>query len=661
MDWMSYLDFATLVPAAGAVVALVTLQINYRQLLLAYQSNKKDGAKRREEVFERCRRHYADLGVYPFGNNPNLVPKTQWATVLRDAKALTVSEKYNPDSLALAAYCYLMMREVRKATRCAKGALASDPEHREALKVLLNIAIEGKQHRRAASLVKKCLRLYPESPDFICAMAQLCKAKGDLAQARTYAEQSIALDEHYYPPYRLMISICKEQQEHENMEDWLLRAKSLFPDSKELLGWLVIFYVSRGNESATTEIFEKIGQSENNTVYFALAELMGASPAAVAASAQQALDRLRGDEAMANAVASGLAYCSLQLKQNPMDVLALHIYGMLQLYGYIRTGDHAQLIAATSTLEKASSLAAKYDIFSNLATCYLWQNRLEETKEALLKSAMALLGEGAPGAAGVYLDFVDGALAFPVEGADLKADVFFEEVLKDCIRHFPDFSPAYRKLGEYYRSNSRWDDEYQIRKQLVANSLVDSKFAINFVQRAIERRQWDDAQSVVENIDEGEFYSKALFCRGVCMFGRSDYTAGNQLVNQAYALGYVPDEFDFEMLGHVFYDDQNFVDAAAVFSRALEKNPDNYLHHSWKGSSLLMLSRYEEAIVALLKAESMNGDDEQVLRDLAHCHDCLGRGEKAIEYYKKMLKLNPASEEAREKIDKYFQPRHVVD
>lgn len=659
MDWINSIDLATAVPLLGLVIALATLLFNYKQLLLTFRKDSIDSSQRREQVFESCAEHFATLGVYPFAKEPTPIEKSRLNEILRQASMLATSEPDNPDVLALMAHCLLLQKHFRQATRCARKALSQAPAHREALKALFWVRMEQKQLRRAASVMARCMKSYPDSPDFLFGMARLHRARSELDLAEEYARRAITLDQHYFYPYRLLIEIYREKQDTTNLEDWLTRARSQFPENRSVLGYLVEFALSNLQGKGVPDILEGIGFKESNRVFFALAEIIGFHSARGNALSGSAMYAVLLDREYINIVDSGLEYCALQLKENSMDTLTLHISGLLKGIKYLTSKSRSWLNEAVRDLERAASLFVQDDICFNLALFYLMQSRVDDTKRTLLRGAMALLEKGDNDAPRIYIEFALALRDAPPPGIEIDADSAFEAILKDCACHFPEYLPAYGGLSELYEKQDRLDDQYELEKLACLNDAATPDIMINFARRAIVKRDWDAALRVLDTIDDDKHLPSALFCHAICLFAQSDYAAGNHLLNQAYEQGFKPADSDYQELGHVFYELENFVDAASAFRSAIEANPQQADHYSWRGNSLLRMSRYDEAIKDLLLAESMNSSDEWTLRDLAFCFEQTGDAARAIEYCKKLLKLNPDSAFAKDKIDQYYQPRSL--
>jgi tetratricopeptide (TPR) repeat protein len=659
MDWTNSIDLSTAVPLLGLVIALVTLLFNHKQLRLTFRKDSIDTSQRREQVFERCAAHFATLGVYPFSKEPASIEKSKISDILRQASMLAASEPDNPDALALMAHCFLLQGHLKKTIRCADKALSHDSAHREALKALFWARMNQKHFSRAASVMARGMKSYPDSADFVFGMARLYRARGELALAEEFARRAVTLDPHYFFPYRLLIEIYREKQDTTNLEDWLTRARSQFPENRSVLGYLLEFALSNLQGKGVPDILEGIGFKESNRVFFVLAEIIGFHSARGAVLSGSAMYTVLNDKEYVSVVDSGLEYCELQLKENSMDTLTLHISGLLKGIKYLTSKDRSWLDEAVHNLERAASLVDQDDICFNLAFFYLMQNRIDDTKRILLRGAMASLEKGDNAAPSIYIEFAIALRDAPPPDIEMDADSAFEAILKDCVCHFPEYLPAYGGLSELYEKRGRLDDQYALEKLACLNDAATPDIMISFAWRAIVKRDWDVALQVLDTIDDGKHLPAALFCHAICLFARSDYAAGNRLLNQAYERGFKPADTDYQELGHVFYELENFVDAASAFGSAIEENPRQAQHYSWRGNSLLRMSRYDDAIKDLLLAERMNSSDEWALRDLAFCFEQTGDEARAIEYCKKLLKLNPDSAFAKDKIDQYYQPRSL--
>ncbi len=84
-------------------------------------------------------------------------------------------------------------------------------------------------------------------------------------------------------------------------------------------------------------------------------------------------------------------------------------------------------------------------------------------------------------------------------------------------------------------------------------------------------------------------------------------------------------------------------EAAGLFRRVLELEPENYEAARLLGYSLMRLRRFEEALQAFRTAEAGLPDDPRLLEDTASTLAELRRFEEAIPYFERAVAVNPAA------------------
>lgn len=110
-------------------------------------------------------------------------------------------------------------------------------------------------------------------------------------------------------------------------------------------------------------------------------------------------------------------------------------------------------------------------------------------------------------------------------------------------------------------------------------------------------------------------------------------------------------------LGYMWLEQgRNLDKAEQLIRKANEMEQNNAAYIDSLGWVLFKQGRFPEALAELLKAESLmeklTGDDAEVLDHIAQTYDKLGRKDKATEYWKRALDLNPETESIKERIEK---------
>ncbi len=110
-------------------------------------------------------------------------------------------------------------------------------------------------------------------------------------------------------------------------------------------------------------------------------------------------------------------------------------------------------------------------------------------------------------------------------------------------------------------------------------------------------------------------------------------------------------------LGYMWLDQGlNLDKAEQLIRKANEMERDNAAYIDSLGWVLFKQGKFAEALTELLRAESLmetlTGDDAEVLDHIAQTYDKMGNKDKATEYWKRALDLNPETESVKERIEK---------
>lgn len=110
-------------------------------------------------------------------------------------------------------------------------------------------------------------------------------------------------------------------------------------------------------------------------------------------------------------------------------------------------------------------------------------------------------------------------------------------------------------------------------------------------------------------------------------------------------------------LGYMWLEQgRNLDKAEQLIRKANEMEQNNAAYVDSLGWVLFKQGKFSEALTELLRAESLmeklTGDDAEVLDHIAQTYDKLGNKEKATEYWKRALDLNPETESVKERIEK---------
>lgn len=111
---------------------------------------------------------------------------------------------------------------------------------------------------------------------------------------------------------------------------------------------------------------------------------------------------------------------------------------------------------------------------------------------------------------------------------------------------------------------------------------------------------------------------------------------------------------DYQMQLYNTMDDELLENMREIAQAVLKYYPNHIESLSNSSITYLVKKDYEKALIPLKKAEEINEKDFIVLNNIAYCYKEMNHKEKAIEYYKKVIKLGDehAVEQAKSEIEK---------
>jgi len=104
---------------------------------------------------------------------------------------------------------------------------------------------------------------------------------------------------------------------------------------------------------------------------------------------------------------------------------------------------------------------------------------------------------------------------------------------------------------------------------------------------------------------------------------------------------FISDRESLTIIGEYYFQKNHFAEAAEIFDRLLQDNPNDETLLQKKGYCFQMLGNLEEAVSVYLKAELLNSNHSWTIKKLAHCYRALKQPQEALEYYRKAATLNP--------------------
>jgi len=104
---------------------------------------------------------------------------------------------------------------------------------------------------------------------------------------------------------------------------------------------------------------------------------------------------------------------------------------------------------------------------------------------------------------------------------------------------------------------------------------------------------------------------------------------------------FISDPESLTIIGEYYFQKNHFAEAAEIFERLLQEDPNNETVLQKKGYCLQMMENLEEALSVYLKADLLNSNNSWTIKKLAHCYRTLKQPQEALEYYRKAAALSP--------------------
>jgi tetratricopeptide (TPR) repeat protein len=100
------------------------------------------------------------------------------------------------------------------------------------------------------------------------------------------------------------------------------------------------------------------------------------------------------------------------------------------------------------------------------------------------------------------------------------------------------------------------------------------------------------------------------------------------------------DDYAYNMLGRVFWQQQDYVKAEEAFRKQIEVTPLDQLAHANLGNMLVEWRKYKDAIPELERAISLTPEDETLHVSLGRSYLNLGENQKAISAFEEAIKID---------------------
>jgi len=251
-----------------------------------------------------------------------------------------------------------------------------------------------------------------------------------------------------------------------------------------------------------------------------------------------------------------------------------------------------------------------------------------------------------------------------LEGADVMLSSFIH------LKNFPFFNNIHHWFVPF-NSNSPTIENLPISEfvkiLLKSNLLCNSdKYSFYFsisqmpdnYREMMKGRFSSDASSIKELLQEelpdnpsdkihpaARLYIQDLYRFYKLFFRRNDFDDIFEIKPEFYNVPaiarFISDRESLTKIGEYYFQKNHFTEAAEIFDRLLQDNPNDETILQKKGYCFQMLGYLKEAVSVYMKAELLNANHSWTIKKLAHCYRALKQPQNALEYYRKAATLSP--------------------
>lgn len=214
------------------------------------------------------------------------------------------------------------------------------------------------------------------------------------------------------------------------------------------------------------------------------------------------------------------------------------------------------------------------------------------------------------------------------------------EILKKALSLRPDFAPTHLTLGNALTKLNRATQAIAEYRAALAIRPEYPEAMRNLSALLSQTTSVDEAIDLARRSISLQPESPHAWCSlGSALHRQNRYDEAADALSRAIALDpRFPQPYS--ELGEVFLKMKQPARAIDAFTQSLAIEPNAMLHYRI-AVALLAQGKHEEAIAACLKAESLGFASQNLFNTLGAIHHQLGQIDKAIEYFKKALALQP--------------------
>jgi len=140
-------------------------------------------------------------------------------------------------------------------------------------------------------------------------------------------------------------------------------------------------------------------------------------------------------------------------------------------------------------------------------------------------------------------------------------------------------------------------------------------------------------------------YANAYLALGLIAKNRKDYKEAVVNMEKGQAYYSRPNSNMYRDIGYVYLKNGQFEKSLAALDSFLLTDTATADILNNKGSALFGLKKYADALAVFMNANKMNPNDIEILKNIGRCHIYLKQYDKAEEYFKRILAMEPGKSE----------------
>jgi tetratricopeptide (TPR) repeat protein len=239
-----------------------------------------------------------------------------------------------------------------------------------------------------------------------------------------------------------------------------------------------------------------------------------------------------------------------------------------------------------------------------------------------------------------------------------RRNEYAEDTLKEIIKYFPNFGPAYRLLGNIYQTMG---DSVKATKYIhQANDNIYSTAPVDTLLDMIALRSRSEL-FILKQIDEADYFyyydwaltladhalnylpdNKYLLSKTIKLLLKTDSGTTALSFLDRHLESYKDDFAELKQVADMLYEKKFYIQSGTYYSRALELQPENSEIQANLIFGLLNEGKEQQALSLLDRYLNSYGNNPQVVTNAVYIMLFLKKEDKAGYYLEKLRKLSPA-------------------